>query len=61
MARAGGALYHVAAALDLLKALGAEREQRVGERDSLLQQLGVERLPALELGPAHELAAAIGD
>jgi tetratricopeptide (TPR) repeat protein len=61
MARAGGALYHVAAALDLLKALGAEREQRVGERDSLLQQLGVERLPALELGPTNELAAAIGD
>ena len=60
LARESGALYHVAAALDVLGALGAEHEQRVGERDSLLARLGVERLPALELGPtANAHAAAI--
>jgi hypothetical protein len=61
MASQSGALYDVAATLDVLHALGAEPEQRAGERDSLLERLGVERLPALELGPAtKELAGAIG-
>jgi hypothetical protein len=61
MARASGALYHVAAALDVLLTLGADHEQRVGERDSLLERLGVERLPAFELGSAtNEFAGAIG-
>jgi len=60
LARESGALYHVAAALDVLNALGAKHEQRVAERDSLLARLGVERLPVLELGPTtNELAAAI--
>jgi hypothetical protein len=61
MARESGALYDVAAALDVLHALGAEHEQRARERDALLERLGVERLPALELAPTtSELAAAIG-
>ena len=60
MARQSGALYDVAATLDVLHALGAESEQQPGERDSLLERLGVERLPTLELGPmADALAAAI--
>jgi len=61
MARESRALYDVAAALDVLHAVGAEHEQRVGERDSLLVRLGVERLPLLELGSTtNELAAAVG-
>jgi tetratricopeptide (TPR) repeat protein len=59
VARQSGALYDLAAALDMLHALDAEPEQRV-ERDSILEQLGVERLPALELRPVtSELAGAI--
>lgn len=61
MARQSGALYDVAATLDVLRLLDAEREQQAGERDSLLERLGVERLPALELGRmTNELGAAIG-
>jgi tetratricopeptide (TPR) repeat protein len=51
VARQNGALYDAAAALDVLHLLGAETEQQGDERDSLLQRLGVEQLPALELGP----------
>jgi hypothetical protein len=51
----------VAATLDVLRFLGAEPEEQAGERDSLLDRLGVERLPAVELGQtSRELAAAIG-
>ena len=61
MARHSRALYDVAATLDVLHALGAERDERAHELDSLLLRLGVERLPALELGPTtKELAGAIG-
>lgn len=61
MARQRGALYQVAATLDVLHALGAESDQVAGERDSLLGRLGIERLPALELGSTtNEPAAAIG-
>jgi class 3 adenylate cyclase/tetratricopeptide (TPR) repeat protein len=49
LARDSGALYDVAAALDVLHALGAEPEQREGELESLLERLGIERLPALDL------------
>jgi class 3 adenylate cyclase/predicted ATPase len=60
VARQSGALYDMAATLDVLHALGDEPEQRAGERDSLLERLGVERLPALELRPVTiELSAAI--
>jgi hypothetical protein len=59
-ARQSGALYDLAATLDVLHALDAEPEQRADERDSLLEQLGVERLPVLELRPeTNELAVAI--
>jgi tetratricopeptide (TPR) repeat protein len=60
VARQSGALYDIAATLDVQQSLGAEPAQRAGERDSLLRRLGVERLPALELGPeTKELAGAI--
>jgi tetratricopeptide (TPR) repeat protein len=61
IARQEGALYDVAATLDVLHVLDAGPQQQAAERDSLLERLGVERLPALELGPrANELAASIG-
>ncbi len=61
VARQSGALYQVAATLDVLHALGAESDQVAGERDSLLGRLGIERLPALEFGSTtNEPAAAIG-
>jgi tetratricopeptide (TPR) repeat protein len=61
MARQSDALYEIAATLDVLHLLGAESEQQAGERDSLLERLGVEWLPALELRPmTNKLAAAIG-
>jgi hypothetical protein len=61
VARQRGALYQVAATLDVLHALGAESDQVAGERDSLLGRLGIERLPALEFGSTtNEPAAAIG-
>jgi hypothetical protein len=44
----------MAATLDVLHALDAESEQRAGERDSLLEQLGVDRLPALDLRQVTE-------
>jgi class 3 adenylate cyclase/tetratricopeptide (TPR) repeat protein len=60
VARQSGALYDIAAALDVQHSLGAEPARRAGERDSLLRRLGVERLPALELAPeTKELAGAI--
>jgi hypothetical protein len=60
MARQSGALYDLAATLDVLHELDAEPEQRASERDSVLGLLGVERLPALELRPVtNESALAI--
>jgi tetratricopeptide (TPR) repeat protein len=50
IARERGALYDVAATLDVQQALGAD-EDGANERDSLLAQLGIERLPELELTP----------
>jgi tetratricopeptide (TPR) repeat protein len=47
IARDRGALYDVAATLDLLVTLGAESEDGADERDSLLRRLGVARLPAV--------------
>lgn len=59
-ARRAGALYEVAATLDILHALGVGAEQQNGERDSLLERLGIERLPAFELGAmTTEVAAAV--
>lgn len=61
MARQTNALYDVAATLDVLDALSVEPERQAGERDSLLARLGIERLPALDLGSmTSEVAAAIG-
>jgi tetratricopeptide (TPR) repeat protein len=61
MARESDALYEIAATLDVLHLLGAESEQQAGERDSLLERLGVEWLPALELRPmTNKLAVVIG-
>lgn len=61
MARQTGALYDLAATLDVLHALGVGGEQQTGERDSLLERLGIARLPALELeAMTTELAAATG-
>jgi class 3 adenylate cyclase/tetratricopeptide (TPR) repeat protein len=58
-ARERGALYDVAATLDVLQILGAEPEQGSADRDSLLTRLGIVRLPVLELPRASwELAAA---
>jgi class 3 adenylate cyclase/tetratricopeptide (TPR) repeat protein len=58
IARERGALYDVAATLDILVRLGAESEYGADERDSLLRRLGVVRLPALTLRPiTTELAA----
>jgi class 3 adenylate cyclase/tetratricopeptide (TPR) repeat protein len=59
IARERGALYDVASTLDVLRALGAESDEQATERDSVLAQLGIERLPALGLAPTmSELAAA---
>ena len=51
IARERGALYDVAAALDVLQKLGAESDQGTGKRDSILAALGIERLPRLEFSP----------
>jgi tetratricopeptide (TPR) repeat protein len=59
IARERGALYDVAATLDVLHTLSPESADRASERDSVLAQLGIKRLPALRLAPTvSELAAA---
>jgi tetratricopeptide (TPR) repeat protein len=44
-ARERGALYDIAAALDLLEALCGSDTDRAAERDAILTRLGVQRLP----------------
>jgi class 3 adenylate cyclase/tetratricopeptide (TPR) repeat protein len=51
IAREHGALYDIAATLDILVTLGAGTNHGSDERDSLLRRLGIVRLPALELRP----------
>jgi tetratricopeptide (TPR) repeat protein len=59
IARKRGALYDVAATLDIVHTLNAQSEQLAAERDSLLARLGIEQLPVVTLAPTYgELAAA---
>jgi tetratricopeptide (TPR) repeat protein len=51
IAREHGALYDIAATLDVLLTLGAGTEDASDERDSLLRRMGIVRLPALDLRP----------
>jgi tetratricopeptide (TPR) repeat protein len=60
IARQSGALYDIAAALDVLRLVGVDSEQQTDEREELLERLGVERLPVLELGRATYEVAAVG-
>jgi tetratricopeptide (TPR) repeat protein len=62
VARERGALYDVAAALDLSAALGDPEPTRLRERDEILARLGVQRLPSPRLAePELAIAApAIG-
>jgi hypothetical protein len=49
VARERGALYDVAATLDVLQTLGVESDPGSSERDTILAKLGIERLPLLEI------------
>jgi Flp pilus assembly protein TadD len=60
IARRSGALYDIAATLEVLRVVGADSEQQADEREELLERLGVERLPAPELGPVTYELAAVG-
>jgi tetratricopeptide (TPR) repeat protein len=52
IARERGALYDMAATLDVLQRLDPGSELGLADRDSILAQLGIEQLPLLELPPA---------
>jgi class 3 adenylate cyclase/tetratricopeptide (TPR) repeat protein len=58
IARERGALYDVAATLDVLQALGAESDQGRTERDAILARLGIERLPAPGVAAPGRIRAA---
>ena len=58
IARERGALYDVAATLDVLQALGAESDKGRTERDAILARLGIERLPALGVSVPGRIRAA---
>jgi class 3 adenylate cyclase/tetratricopeptide (TPR) repeat protein len=59
IAREEGALYDVAATLDVLQILDGESGLGVAERDSILAQLGIERLPELDLAASASEAAVL--
>lgn len=59
IARERGALYDVAATLDVLQALAVESDNGSIERDAILARLGIKRLPGLEFSaPAGIRTAA---
>jgi hypothetical protein len=57
-ARERGALYDIAAALDLFEQLFEPDAQRARERDAILTRLGVERLPTVPLDTSVGAPAA---
>ena len=60
-ARERGALYDVAATLDVLQALGVESGKGSAEGAAIIARLGIERLPGLEFSaPARTRTAASG-
>jgi tetratricopeptide (TPR) repeat protein len=61
IARERGALYDIVAALDVLRALGAESGQGRTERNAIMVRLGIERLPALEFSAHATLRTAASD
>jgi hypothetical protein len=54
-------LYDIVAALDVLRALGAESGQGRTERNAIMVRLGIERLPALEFSAHATLRTAASD
>jgi tetratricopeptide (TPR) repeat protein len=60
IARERGALYDVAATVDVLQALGVESGKGRTERDAILVRLGIERLPGLGFSAPARIRTAAG-